>query len=64
MYISSSAVKHVTVAAPRARLANTLLRSVELALFCFACTVVQAHADSLFGAIDPFNVGKKVSPGP
>ena len=64
MCIPCSAVKRATAIATRTRLASTLCRSAKLALFCCAWLVLPAQAQSVFGAIDPFSTGKKVSPAP
>jgi outer membrane protein TolC len=63
MYITCSPVKRSAAVAYGVKLAARS-RSAAIALFCFACMHVPAQAQSMFGAIDPFNTGKKVSPGP
>ena len=64
MYSVNSAHKRSIAATPRVKLAGFLFRSKQLAVLFFACVVTPAHAQSLFGAIDPFSASKKVSPAP
>ncbi len=64
MHISSLGVNREAAVVIRFKTAQLLNLGAKLVLVAFACFHVPAQAQSLFGAIDPFNSSKKVSPAP
>ncbi len=64
MHISSLVVSHGAPIVSRSKLAAISRGGVTFALLFGACVVIPAQAQSLFGAVDPFKVEKKVSPAP
>ena len=64
MHIFHRAVERGDPGALWAGVADIFAKPVGIALLCLAGMVAPVQADSMFGAIDPLNVGKKVSPAP
>src|SRR5258706_5260248 len=64
MHISSLGVNRDPAVVFRIKPARLPGLGAKLALWFFICFLVPAQAQSLFGAIDPFDTSKKVAPRP
>src|SRR5215203_5894141 len=64
MHISNLVINRALSVVVRIEFIDLLARTLTSAVLAAACLAVPVHAQSLFGAIDPFKADKKVSPAP